>query len=239
MIGAIIQARMGSTRLPGKVMLKAAGKPLLGLLVERLSYSTLPDEIIVATSVDPQDDVIADYCASQGIALFRGSQSDVLDRYYQAARYYQCDIIVRVTSDCPLTDPVLVDEMIRVFIERQHEYDLVTNKHPLTYPDGFDVMAIKALADAWEHATTPYQREHVVPYFWEMGMRVHNVEHPDRIFYQHRWMLDYPEDYELIRRIFEALYCEGRVFSIHDILNYLTLHPDLAKLNAKYIPAQT
>ncbi len=240
MIGAIIQARMGSTRLPGKVMLGAAGKPLLGLLLDRLSFTTKLDRVVVATTTDPHDDVIADYCACINVPVFRGSENDVLDRYYQAAKHFGFNVIVRITSDCPLIDPGLVDEMVQFFVDHPGEYDLVTNRYPLTFPDGLDadVMSIDSLRYAWEHATEQHQREHTIPYFWEAGMRVYNFEHPDRLINSQRWTLDYPEDYQLIRRIFDALYRKGKLFTTQDILRYLEQNPDVQRLNAQYLPAQ-
>ena len=240
MIGAIVQARMASTRLPGKVMLAAAGKPLLGHVVERLSFSTTLGKIAVATSTDERDDIIAGFCNAQNIPVFRGSIDDVLDRYYQASKHLGLDVIVRITSDCPLIDPMLVDEMVRFFIEHEDQYDLVTNRNPLTYPDGLDadVMSMGSLEYVWQHATEQHQREHTIPYFWEAGMRVYNFEHPDQLFYKHRWTLDYPEDYELIKSIFTSLYKEGELFTTQDILDYLVLNPELLKINAKYLPTQ-
>src|SRR5262249_13702634 len=151
-----------STRLPGKVLLEAAGKPLLGHLIERLKHARTLQQIIVATSDNPKDQPIVDFCRTEGIAVFRGSEQDVLDRYYRAACHYEVDVIVRVTSDCPLIDPVLIDQMVEFFLGRDDEYDLITNRHPLTFPDGtdFDVMAIEKLRYVWERATEPHQREH-------------------------------------------------------------------------------
>lgn len=240
MIGAIVQARMASTRLPAKIMLPAAGKPLLGHVIERLSLSTTLKKIAVATSTDDRDDIIQDFCKSRNIPVFRGSLNDVLDRYYQAAKHFGLDIIVRITSDCPLLDPMLVDEMVRFFVEQHGQYDLVTNRHPLTYPDGLDadVMSMASLEYVWQHAKETHQREHTIPYFWEAGMRVYNFEHPDQLFYQYRWTLDYAEDYELIKCIFESLYKEGELFNTQDILDYLALHPELSRINAKYLPTR-
>jgi spore coat polysaccharide biosynthesis protein SpsF len=239
-IGAIVQARMGSTRLPGKVLLEAAGKPLLGLLVERLGLAKTLKQIIVATTCEPRDQPIVDFCGSERIGLFRGSEMDVLDRYYQTALRHNVEVIVRVTSDCPLIDPALIDRMVEFFLRHRDEYDLVTNRHPLTFPDGtdFDVMSIEKLRYVWEHATEPHQREHTVPYFWESGMRVYNLEHPDKLFFRHRWTLDYPEDYALIERIFRELYKPERPFFTQDILDFLSQHPELSEMNSKYIPSK-
>jgi spore coat polysaccharide biosynthesis protein SpsF len=238
MIGAIVQVRMGSTRLPGKVMMEAAGKPLLGHLLERLSYSRFLENTIVATTTNKRDDIIADFCSSMSAIVYRGSEEDVLDRYYQAAKSAGITCIVRVTSDCPLIDPELIDETLEAFKGKWNEYDLITNRHPLTYPDGldFDLIPMESLAIAWRKARESNQREHVVPFFWETGMRVHNFEDPRQLFYSHRWTLDYPEDYELIKSIYSGLYKFGQRFTTEDILKFLSIHPDLMRINAKYLP---
>lgn len=240
MIGAIVQARMGSTRLPGKVMLEAAGKPLLGLLLERLSYSRRLDTTIVATTTNRRDDVIEELCNSLGVVVYRGSENDVLDRYYQAAKVFGITCIVRITSDCPLIDTDLIDEKLSFFSDKLNEYDLITNRHPLTYADGvdFDLIPRNGLDAAWRNARELHQREHVVPFFWESGMRVYNFEDPQRLFYTHRWTLDYIEDYELIKSIYSELYKNGRRFTSDDIVKFLAENPTLSQINAKYLPSQ-
>ena len=239
-VGAIVQARMGSTRLPGKVLKEAAGKPLLAHLLERLSRTRTLDRIGVATSTDGRDDVIAELCGRLGVPVFRGSETDVLDRYFRAAEEFGLDVIVRVTADCPLIDPELIDEKVQFFLQNRGRFDLVTNRHPLTYADGldFDVLSREALEHAWRTATAPHHREHTVPFFWETGMRVHNFVDPENRFRRHRWTLDYPEDYELIRRIIESLHRDGLLFGTDEILAFLERNPELSSLNAKYIPAE-
>lgn len=239
MIGAIVQARMGSTRLPGKVMREAAGQPMLGHLLERLEHARTVQTIVVATSTDPRDDPIARFCEARGTLVSRGSETDVLDRYYQAAWRHACSTVVRITADCPLLDPAIVDRLVREFVAHRDQYDLVTNRYPLTFPDGLDldVFSLRALAHAWRHARAPHQREHVVPFFWESGMRVRNIVHPDDLFQRHRWTLDYPEDFALIARLLEALYEPERVVGMEEILAYLDDHPELCALNAMYLPA--
>lgn len=241
MIGAIVQARMGSTRLPGKVMLEAAGKPLLRHLLERLSYCQCLDKTIVATTTNGRDDVILDLCNSLQVEVYRGSEYDVLDRYYQVAKAVGITCIVRVTSDCPLIDPELIDDKIAFFRDKLNEYDLITNRHPLTYADGldFDLIPLEGLDAAWRTARASHQREHVVPFFWESAMRVCNFEDPRRLFYSHRWTLDYREDYELIKSIYSALYKTGHRFTTGDILEFLAANPNLSEINAKYLPPAT
>jgi spore coat polysaccharide biosynthesis protein SpsF len=240
MIGAIVQARMGSTRLPGKVMLEAAGKPLLGHLLERLSYCQRLEKTIVATTTNERDDVIEDLCNLLGVVVYRGSEYDVLDRYYQAAKAFGITCVVRVTSDCPLIDPGLIDEKLSFFMNKLDQFDLITNRHPLTYADGldFDLIPLEGLDVAWRTARESHQREHVVPFFWESGMRVYNFEDPRKLFYTHRWTLDYIEDYELIKSIYSGLYRNGQRFTTSDILRFLTEDPKLSQINAKYLPRQ-
>lgn len=219
-------------------MLEAAGKPLLALLMERLARSRKLNLSIVATSSEPQDDVIARLCEEKGYPVFRGSERDVLDRYYQAARQFGLDVIVRITSDCPLIDPALVDEMIDIHLAAPDRYDLITNRHPLTFPDGLDVdvMSLGSLTTAWTNATTHEQREHTIPYFWQAGLRVLNVTSHENLFHTHRWTLDYPEDYSLIKSIFESLYENNPGFGTAAILDLLADRPELSAINARYLP---
>lgn len=237
MTGAIVQARMGSSRLPGKVMLPGAGKPMLGHLVERLRLAETLELIIIATSDRTQDDVIDQYSKAIRVPVFRGSETDVLDRYYQAAKRFQLDTIVRVTSDCPLIDPSLIDRQVRFAESRRSDFDLITNRHPLTYVDGldFDIIYMDALDYAWRHATEASHREHAVPFFWDCGMRVHNFEDPQNLYAKHRWTLDYREDYELILAILTHFAEHDMCFTTHDILSFLEVNPHLPALNAKYI----
>ena len=235
---AIVQARMGSTRLPGKVLRKAAGKSFLHHLVERLRGASRIGRIVVATSDLPGDDPIMAECGRIGVDCFRGSERDVLDRYYRAAGAYGADTIVRITADCPLIDPAIVDRIVAFQQSHADDYDLVTNRYPLTFPDGLDVdvMPMRALAVAWSNARTQPQREHVIPYFWETGQRVKNIECAPSLFADHRWTVDYEEDAQLVSAIFEALYRPGAVFGMDEILAFLRGAPDLARLNAMHLP---
>ena len=241
MITAIVQARMGSSRLPGKVLMRAAGQSMIEHLHERLSAAESIDGIVIATSCLAQDDPIAGLCQERGFTCFRGDEADVLDRYYRAGQAFNADPIVRVTADCPLIDPAIVDQAVALYRQHPGEYDLVTNRHPLTFPDGMDVnvMPFAALEQAWQSATAPFQREHVIPFFWETGKRVLNFEDPDRRFHRHRWTLDYPEDLRLISSVFEELLVPGacRLFTMQDILACVERHPEWTDWNAKYIPA--
>jgi spore coat polysaccharide biosynthesis protein SpsF len=220
--------------------MEAAGKPMLGHLLDRLAFNRTLEAVVVATSQEGRDDPIEEYCRGRGATFFRGSETDVLDRYHGAAGANELDVIVRVTADCPLIDPTLLDEMVDLFLAHGGAYDVVTNRNPLTFPDGIDLDVISraALEEAWLRATLPRHREHVVPFFWESGYRVLNHEDPARGFRRHRWTLDYPEDFELIRRILEALHRDGQLFTRHDVLAFLAAHPDLPSLNARFIPPE-
>ncbi len=236
---AIVQARMGSTRLPGKVLRKAAGNTFLAHLIERLRGARRIERILVATSDLATDDPIEKHCQEIGVECFRGSERDVLDRYYRAATALQADTVVRITADCPLIDPSIVDRIVAFQQARKDEFDLVTNRHPLTFPDGLDVdvMPMPALAHAWSNARTPHQREHVIPYFWETGQRVRNIACEQNLFPQYRWTVDYEEDAQLVAAIFEALYRPGAIFGMDDILRLLRVSPQLAQMNAMHLPA--
>lgn len=255
-IVAIIQARMGSSRLPGKVLLDIAGEPMLAWVVNRTRQATLVNSVVVATTTEPDDDPVAEFCQARGFAVHRGSLHDVLDRYYQAARTHNADIIVRITADCPLIDPALIDKTVRAFLGHttpadQHlgktvqndgapfPFDFAANRLPppwgRTYPIGLDteVCSMQALQIAWQHAAQPYQREHVMPYLYEERARFRCllVNHSEN-YGALRWTVDTPEDLELVRQIFARF--PGRDdFSWLDILDLFQREPDLARINAQ------
>jgi glutamate-1-semialdehyde 2,1-aminomutase/spore coat polysaccharide biosynthesis protein SpsF len=231
MIVAIVQARMSSTRLPGKVLADVAGHPMLWHVVRRLSRSRLLNRVVVATSVGPADDAIAGFCKQQDIACFRGSESDVLDRYYQAARAFSADVVVRITADCPLIDPAIVDKVIQRFLEGG--YDYVANVLRYTYPDGLDteVFSFAALEQAWREATKDSEREHVVPYLRGKNFRVANVDNDEPSPPNLRWTVDEPADLEFVRRVFTAL-GNDETFGMKEVLNFLSQHAGVQDLNA-------
>ncbi|MEA4907849.1 MAG: glycosyltransferase family protein [Anaerolineaceae bacterium] len=233
---AIIQARMSSSRLPGKVLKDIAGKPMLGHVVERVCQAKGVDEVVVATTTAPDDAAIEEYCRAQGIPVYRGSLYDVLDRFYQAALQYQADVVVRVTADCPLIDPGVIDLTLDAF--HASGADFAANRLPppwkRTYPIGLDteVCSLAALERAWKEATQAYQREHVMPYLYDQDGRfkVQVVDH-DPDYGALRWTVDTPEDLEFVRRVFQLL--DGsQVFTWLDILALTQQHPELAAINA-------
>jgi spore coat polysaccharide biosynthesis protein SpsF len=229
---AIIQARMGSTRLPGKVLLPLLGRPILSRVVERTARAGLVDEVVVATTVDARDDAIVDLAAREGWAVERGSPADVLDRYAQAARAHEADVIVRITSDCPLIDPTLIDRTIEAFVDGDADY-ASNSLEPRTFPRGLDVevVARDALERAWREDDDLSLREHVTPYVYRHPdrFRLVGVTCPDDLS-GHRWCVDVPEDYELVGRIYDAL---GRDdFGWRDALAIVEAHPDWSELNS-------
>lgn len=234
MIGAVVQARTGSTRLPNKVMRPVLGKPLLHHLVLRLRASRRIDRIIIATTREPRDAPIAALAEDLGVACTRGSAEDVLDRYYQAAREHRLDHIVRVCGDCPLIDPTVVDRVVDRYLEQLPNIDYVSNTLTPTYPDGLDVevFSVQFLATLHRLADRKYQREHVCTYMVENChlFRCENVANDENLTL-HRWTVDNEEDFELIRRIIEGLYPAKPLFLMTDILTFLAGHPELVAIN--------
>jgi spore coat polysaccharide biosynthesis protein SpsF (cytidylyltransferase family) len=233
MIVAIVQARVGSTRLPGKVLKEVAGKPMLWHLINRLKRAKNLDRIVVATSQKKEDKKIIELAEELKVESFAGSEEDVLDRYYKAATKFGADTIVRITADCPLLDSQLIDEMIEYF-EKEKDIDYLSNVHPPTYPDGLDVeiFTYKALEKAWKSAKLRADREHVTPYITNNRdiFKIKNFR--NKIDLSHmRWTVDEPEDYEFVKEVYRHLYKEGEFFDTHDILDLLNRHPNLLKIN--------
>ncbi len=231
----ITQARMTSTRLPGKVMKKVLGKPLLEYHIERLKRVRTADEIIVATTGNDVDDVIVTLAREQNIGYYRGSEEDVLLRYYEAAKEAEADVVVRVTSDCPLIDPEIVDLIIKFYQDNIEHYDYVSNTLRRTYPRGMDteVFGVGVLNDVHERAKSPVEREHVTRYIYahpelyRLGCILHEED-----LSGHRWTVDTEEDFRLIRNIIEELYPEKPCFSMSDCLDLLQKHPEWVQINA-------
>lgn len=236
----IIQARMGSSRLPGKVMMSLYHQPLLLRLLERIQRSRLAGTIVVATTAEPDDDMIETVCRNAGVLCFRGNTLDLLDRHYMAALEHNADAVVKIPSDCPLIDPRIIDRVIGAFLAQYPKYDYYSNLHPATYPDGNDVeiMSIGALERAWKCANRQFEREHTTPYIWENPERftVGNIVWDGGLNYAmtHRWTIDYLEDYLFIKSVFDELYPQNPNFGFYDILNLINKKPHLSKFNAQY-----
>lgn len=233
---AILQARMSSTRLPGKVLKEAGGRILLDRMVERARRAKTVDQVVVATTTDPSDDAIAVFCTMNQIEFTRGSLQDVLDRYYQAARQYQADIVVRLTGDCPLIDPDLIDEVVNALIHA--DADFACNRLPppfkRTYPIGLDVEAatFAALQKAWQEAREKHEREHVMPYLYEVPGRFKVVQlNLEEDLGHLRWTLDTPEDLEFLQTVY-AMLDNRNDFTWREVLNLVRQHPELQEINA-------
>ena len=231
---------MGSSRLPNKVMMPLADKPLLLRLYERVNAAKYTDTIIIATTEEENDDPIIGFCEENRIEYYRGNSTDLLDRHYKAVLPFNPDAVVKIPSDCPLIDPDVIDKVLKYYIDNKNKFDYVSNLHPASYPDGNDVEIFSsgALKDAWLNAKKEFEREHTTPYFWENQDRfkVGNIEWENELDYSmsHRFTIDYKEDYEFISRVYDELYSADKIFSLQDILNLLDEKPDIKAINEKY-----
>jgi spore coat polysaccharide biosynthesis protein SpsF len=232
-IVGIVQARMGSTRLPGKTLMDICGQPLLAHILGRVSHARHVHQLVVATTTAPVDDAIVSFCQQNGYAVFRGSENDVLDRFYQCARAHSADVIVRITADDPFKDPVVADRITEELL--QNDYDYVSNTIQLTFPEGLDieVFTFAALERAWNEATTASDREHVTPYLWlhPERFKLKNVEYEQNLSHL-RWTLDTPADLAFTRAVYERLYQPDSIFLMTDMLRLLEQEPALLELNA-------
>lgn len=232
-IVAIIQARMGSSRFPGKTLADLAGRPMLARVAERVSLARAVDRVVVATSTAPQDDPIAEFCRNQRIPCFRGSEDDVLDRFYGAAKEHGADIVVRITADCPLIDPGVIDRVVERF--QRGDCDYATNALRYTYPDGLDteVFSMAALEQAWREARKPSEREHVTPYLRSGKFRAVNVANETAASPQ-RWTVDHPADLEFVRGVYSA-FGSRTDFRYQEIVQLLKARPELAATQTETI----
>lgn len=232
---AIIQARVGSTRLPGKVLFELAGKTVLAHVIQRIKEAPGVDKVVIATTNNKADDAVVEEALRQGALVYRGSEDDVLSRYYEAARQYQADVVVRITSDCPLIDPAIVGEMIARFAQAGAPIDYLSNSMKRTYPRGMDaeVFTMTGLARAWKEARTPAEREHVTPYFYRHPGIFRLADHCARSDWsRYRLTLDTQEDWKLIQKIVDALDGGRRLPGMAEVVAYLERNPQLAALNA-------
>lgn len=234
---AIIQARMGSTRLPGKIMRRVCGKSILAHVIERVKDSESLDDIIVATTTNVSDDEIVAECEKNDWHFFRGSESHVLERYYKAASSYHADVIVRITSDCPLFDPQILSEMLHFFrnqIDTGKNLDYLSNVIVRTFPRGLDaeIFTFAALEKAYQNASTDQDREHVTSYIYKNPeLFVMDNFKSERNLSEYRWTLDVEEDFRLIEAIYSDLYKKNKLFTTQEVLDLLKEKPELMKLN--------
>lgn len=230
----IVQARMSSSRLPGKALMKIGPKPVLWYVVSRLKRVRNISGIHVATTDEAGDDPLEKFCSEEGISVFRGSLTDVLDRFYQCAGKNKLRDIIRITADCPLLDPALIGEMASYYTKSKGNLDYYSNVNPPTYPDGLDVeiFSFRALEKAWKEAKLPSDREHVTPYI-RNHPKLFRAE--NRVFTRDlsglRWTLDEEADLKFISRVFEHFHYSID-FSMQDVLDLLNSRPELQALNA-------
>lgn len=236
----VVQARMSSSRLPGKVMLPILGHSLLYRMVERLRMIKHKAEIVIATSQESSDDIISQESERIGVACYRGSLDNLLDRHYQVGLQTGAAIVLKIPSDCPLIDPRIIDEVLDFYYADPFRYDYVSNLHPATFPDGNDVeiMTMECLERTWKEAEKQLELEHTTPYIWENQekFRIGNVvlQSGEDYSISHRFTIDYEADYQFIKRVFEELYPKKTDFSCDDILNLLEEKPEIYSINNKY-----
>jgi spore coat polysaccharide biosynthesis protein SpsF len=230
----IVQARMTSSRLPGKVLAPVLGRPLLWYQIERLRRVKEAARLVIATTVNKADDPIVSLCLAGGVDHWRGSEDDVLSRYFETARHFAASTVVRVTADCPLIDPSIVDAAIAVYSQAGGQLDYVSNMMEPTWPYGMavEVLSVRALSEANAEAREAAEREHVTPFiYWRPARyRLRSLTRRPNLSHM-RWTVDTPEDFELVRRIIEALYPSKPDFAMEDVLALLGEHPAWQDIN--------
>jgi spore coat polysaccharide biosynthesis protein SpsF len=233
MVLGILQARLSSSRLPGKVLKEIMGYPMLSLQIERLRRVTSLDKLIVATSTDPSDDILAEFCDGIEVECFRGDLNNVLSRFYEAASLYKGDIIVRLTGDCPLTDPALIDHGIEYF--KENKFDYLSNTLERTFPIGLDfsIFTYAALRTAYNEAELPSEKEHVTSFIYNhpVMFKIGKIR-DDKNLSHLRWTVDEAADFEFVRQVYEELYPNKPDFTTDDILQLLERKPELCRINA-------
>jgi spore coat polysaccharide biosynthesis protein SpsF len=237
MILAIIQARMGSTRLPGKVLMEVNNKPLLSYQLDRVLKSKKLDKIVIATSTFEKDDAIEDFCFNYGIDCYRGSEDDVLSRYYECAREHNPDTLVRITADCPLADPQIIDDVIAQYENSDVEY--CANTVPIetnTFPDGMDVevFSMGALEKAYKEVQDPHFREHVTFQFWQTDEYTSTQYIGDKDYSKYRITVDYPEDFEVVEFIFNELAIDKSFGHLDKIIEIIDSNEEIKNKNSNY-----
>lgn len=231
-VTAILQARMSSTRLPGKVMADLCGAPMLVRQIERIRRAADIDTLVIATSFEMDDDPVAELAGDIGVACVRGSLSDVLDRFIKAAHSFPADHFMRLTGDCPLADPALLDDLIAFHIDGSYDYS--SNTLLRSYPHGLDaeIMRADVLKTAWREAHSDHDREHVTPFLYRTpGPFVLGSMRQQADQSELRWTVDFPEDLEFVRAVFAALYPNDPAFTRRDVLELLDRQPDIAAIN--------
>ena len=237
----IIQARTGSTRLPEKVLLPLGETNVLSHLIDRVRSAKLSGTVLVATTTEREDRTIVSLCREKNVPYYCGHPTDLLDRYFGALQAFPADAVVKIPADCPFVDPNVIDRVIHRFIDDTSRFDYVSNLHPASYPEGNDVeiMSASALEAAFGEASLTFEREHVTPFLWENRERFRIgsivLESGLKLSNSHRWVLDYREDYLVIREIFAALYPQNPFFGVSEIIAFLEKHPDIRAVNEKHL----
>lgn len=231
---AIIQARCGSTRFPEKVFAEISGHPLIWHVVNRVRASSKVDEVVVATTTNPIDDKLYEWCVSNSVPVNRGSESDVLNRFYETAKKFNADVVVRITADDPFKEPRLIDEAINTLEAESADY--VCNNFPPTYPEGTDVevLTFDALEKQEFNSTSDYEREHVTQYIYHnpQDFKMLNLSNEEDLSYL-RWTIDTEKDFEMVRKIYDNLYSsDHRIFHMEEILSFLKDNPEVAAMNS-------
>ncbi|MBX7044981.1 MAG: glycosyltransferase family protein [Ignavibacteria bacterium] len=237
----VVQARTSSSRLPNKIFLPLSGEPLLVRMMERILAAKTAATVVVATSTEEDDDAVEELCEDYGYNCFRGSLENLLERHYLVGLEYKADVVVKIPSDCPLIDPAIIDKVINFYIQNKDKFDYVSNLHPPTYPDGNDVEVIPMpiLKITYENALMNMELEHTTPYIWERPdeFRIGNVQWETGLDYSmtYRFTIDYKEDYEFIKTVYDELYEKNNLFGLDDILKLLEEKPEIKKINEKYL----
>lgn len=229
-----VQARMGSNRLPGKVLEEVNGLPILIRTYNRIRKCELAKNVVVITSINKKDDKIENICKKYSIPLFRGSEEDLLDRHYKAASVYGSDYVFKVPSDCPFSDVEIINKVLKM----SNKFDYVSNYHPPTFPDGLDIEGAKfnILKDAWKFAKKKYEREHTFPFIWDNPneYKIGNlINTRGNMFMTHRWTIDYPEDMNFVKEVYKE-FNYSDYFGFDEILDLLKIKPEISKINKKY-----
>lgn len=228
----IVQARMDSTRLPKKALKDILGKPMLWHIINRVKNSELIDDIIIACTNKDGDDLIEEFARKNSIKCYRGSVDDIVDRFYNAAKFAKADIIIRLWGDCPLIDPKLIEKVLKIFIK--NNYDYANNFNPATYPTGmnFEIYTYKVLEKIWKETTDPFYREYPFECIYKNSgsLKILFDKNKNNLSHIHL-TVDYEEDFEIITQIYESLYTKNRKFDLNDILNFIKKNPDIIKSN--------
>ena len=234
---AVVQVRMGSTRLPNKALVEIIGRPMLWHIANRLKFAERIDRVVISTSDEPRDDPIREFAERNDIPCFAGSELDLIDRIYRTALKFEAEALVRITGDCPLVEPMIVDKLVFEYLNDFKNIDYVSNTLPPTYPHGLDaeIYPTSTLKRLWDEIENPFYREWFPVYLWDHKdeFRIINITHQKDLS-NLRWTVDYEEDLAFVREVYKRLYLDGRIFTMVDLLDLLQTEPSLTALNAKH-----